>query len=636
MKNIYILFILLFSINATAQIPANYYDYATGTGYALKTQLNKIINNVDDPEISNTIEQLHIDRGYNALDGFNATYERDFYYDAGQSNKILDIYSENPTGPDPYTFTPITNECGNYSGEGDCYNKEHIIPQSVFGSQTPMYSDAHHLLPTDGRVNGFRSNYPFGKVNDAQLVSQNGITNPTLNGSKLGNNLDSGYSAGYTGIVFEPIDEFKGDVARIYFYFATRYENQISAWSAYAMFDGSSDKVFDNTFLSILLTWHQNDPVSQKEIDRNNNIYYNLDQRNRNPFVDHPEYVAMIWNITPDTTPPSNPTNLVASNPTDTTINLNWTASTDNIGVTSYDVYMDATYLANSATNSFTVTGLLPDTLYCFDVKAKDAAGNESGFSNQACETTTNNGSAGNSTELFFSEYMEGGSNNKALEIANFTSASVNLSIYTIKASFNGSGTWGSPYSFPGGASISSSDVYVVANSSLAVCTGVVDNSTNNSVLTFNGNDAIGLFKNDLLIDMIGVLGSSSNFAQNVTLVRKPEITTPVITYNANEWNSLAQDTCSDLGSHNQTLSIDNFNSDNFKIYPNPVKNSLYINLKTPNVTSIEIYSILGKKVLVKVINDSSEINTEQLSSGVYIMKITQNNTTISKKLIKN
>ena len=73
-----------------------------------------------------------------------------------------------------------------------------------------MYSDAHHLLPTDGRVNGFRSNYPFGKVNDAQLVSQNGITNPTLNGSKLGNNLDSGYSAGYTGIVFEPIDEFKG------------------------------------------------------------------------------------------------------------------------------------------------------------------------------------------------------------------------------------------------------------------------------------------------------------------------------------------------------------------------------------------------------------------------------------------
>ena len=122
----------------------------------------------------------------------------------------------------------------------------------------------------------------------------------------------------------------------------------------------------------------------------------------------------------------------------------------------------------------------------------------------------------------------------------------------------------------------------------------------------------------------------------NVTLVRKPEITDPVTTFNSNEWNSFAQDTCSDLGSHNQTLSIDNFNSDNFKIYPNPVKSSLYINLKTPNVTSIEIYNILGKKVLVKVINDSSEINTEQLSSGVYIMKITQNNTTISKKLIKN
>ena len=141
MKNIYILFILLFSINVTAQIPANYYDYATGTGFALKTQLNKIINNVDDPEISNTIEQLHIDRGYNALDGFNATYERDFYYETNGENTILDMYSENPSGADPYTYSPGSDECGNYNSEGDCYNKEHVIPQSVFGSQTPMYSD---------------------------------------------------------------------------------------------------------------------------------------------------------------------------------------------------------------------------------------------------------------------------------------------------------------------------------------------------------------------------------------------------------------------------------------------------------------------------------------------------------------
>ena len=273
MKHLYIL--ALISSISYGQIPAGYYNTATGSGYTLKTQLSNIIDN-------------HNDQGYNAIDGFMSSYDLDNYYETG-SNTILDIYSENPTSNDPYTFTPGNDECGNYSQEGDCYNKEHVIPQSVFSSNTPMQSDAHQLLPTDGRVNGFRGNYPFGRVNDNNLASQSGISNPTQNGSKLGANLNSGYSAGYSGTVFEPIDEFKGDIARIYFYFITRYENQVSNWGSFAMFDGSSDQVLQTTFLSILLEWHSNDSVSQKEIDRNNNIYYNH-QNNRNPFVDHPEY----------------------------------------------------------------------------------------------------------------------------------------------------------------------------------------------------------------------------------------------------------------------------------------------------------------------------------------------------------
>ena len=67
----------------------------------------------------------------------------------------MDIYSENPYGDDPYNFTPSDDECGNYSQEGDCYNKEHIIPKSVFNEESPMQGDAHHLLPTDGRVMDF-------------------------------------------------------------------------------------------------------------------------------------------------------------------------------------------------------------------------------------------------------------------------------------------------------------------------------------------------------------------------------------------------------------------------------------------------------------------------------------------------
>jgi len=79
-----------------------------------------------------------------------------------------------------------------------------------------MVSDPYHIWPTDGKVNGMRSNYPHGVVGNATYTS--------LNGSKLGSNLNSGYSAGYSGTVFEPIDEFKGDIARAYFYFATRYQ----------------------------------------------------------------------------------------------------------------------------------------------------------------------------------------------------------------------------------------------------------------------------------------------------------------------------------------------------------------------------------------------------------------------------
>ena len=132
MKHLYFISILM-STFAFAQVPSGYYDSANGlSGFTLKTQLKKIIDDVDNPDISNAVEVLHNTQSYNALDGFNATYERDFYYEAN-GNTILDMYSENPAGADHYNYTPVVDECGNFSSEGDCYNKEHIIPQSVFG-----------------------------------------------------------------------------------------------------------------------------------------------------------------------------------------------------------------------------------------------------------------------------------------------------------------------------------------------------------------------------------------------------------------------------------------------------------------------------------------------------------------------
>ena len=171
------------------------------------------------------------------------------------------------------------------------------------------------------------------------------------------------------------IDEFKGDIARAILYFATRYEDTVDGYTGFEMFNGTENQALEDWAIDMLLDWHYNvDPVDQREIDRND-AAYNY-QGNGNPFVDHPEYANLIWNPTPDTEAPSNPTNLVASNPTDNTIDLNWTASTDNVGVTSYDIYVGGVNTYNSNTNSLTATDLTANSNYCFTVYAKDAAGN--------------------------------------------------------------------------------------------------------------------------------------------------------------------------------------------------------------------------------------------------------------------
>lgn len=292
MKKIIFVFSILFVVYGVAQPPANYYSSATGTGYALKTQLHNIIKDHDYQTYNALRDVLY--KSSSTINGF-----RDKYYE--NDNTILDIYSENPNGTDPYNFN-INNTCGNYSSEGDCYNREHLIPQSYFNSQYPMYSDAFHVWPTDGKVNGWRSSLPLGVVaGTSSSPCNSGASNTpchSQNGSKKGSNLNSGYSAGFSGTVFEPIDEFKGDVARAFFYFATRYQPQMSDFysntsDVKVMFDGSNDKVFSQTFLNILYQWHIQDPVSQRETDINNLIYDFQD--NRNPFIDNPDYVAMVW-----------------------------------------------------------------------------------------------------------------------------------------------------------------------------------------------------------------------------------------------------------------------------------------------------------------------------------------------------
>ena len=269
MKRILSALIAIFLVSSLfASIPNGYYSDASGkTGYELKTAL------------------YHIIKGHRAS-SYKQLWKHMEKTDKKPNGKVWDVYSDVPGGNPPYEFNFGTNKCGNYSGEGSCYNREHSFPKSWFDDAKPMYSDLFHLYPTDGKVNGMRSNYPFGEVSESKWIS--------LNGCKLGSCSVSGYS----GTVFEPIDEYKGDFARTYFYMATRYQNIISRWEhnskhSDAVLDGTSDQVYEEWYLNMILDWHNQDPVSQKEIDRNNAIY--KVQNNRNPFIDHPEYVAMIW-----------------------------------------------------------------------------------------------------------------------------------------------------------------------------------------------------------------------------------------------------------------------------------------------------------------------------------------------------
>ena len=175
--------------------------------------------------------------------------------------------------------------CGNYKLVGDCINREHSFPKSWFNDASPMVSDAFHVYPTDGKVNGQRSNYPFGECAGGTRLASNG------NVQALGR-LGRSTFPGYSGTVFEPDDEYKGDFARSYFYMAACYNDRISGWSS-DMLARNSYPVFSSWALDLLLKWHRMDPVSDKETKRNDAVYAH--QRNRNPFIDHPELAEYIW-----------------------------------------------------------------------------------------------------------------------------------------------------------------------------------------------------------------------------------------------------------------------------------------------------------------------------------------------------
>ena len=259
-KRHYLLLLLaaIVGMTAAAAVPSGYYNNANNkSDQALMAALHSIIDG-------------HTKRSYDQL-------KVDFKTTDCNGNIIIDRYSNSQ-------FTYGTDFCGNYNGVGDCYNREHSIPNSWWGGSTSdtAYTDLHHMFPVDGWVNSERGNHPFGNC---------------ANGSARGTGkLGSCTFSGYNGTVFEVADEYKGDFARVYFYFATRYMTRMSSYTSgtgNVVFTASTYLGLTNWAINQLLEWHRNDPVSTLETNRNDAVY--SIQRNRNPFVDYPELVEYIW-----------------------------------------------------------------------------------------------------------------------------------------------------------------------------------------------------------------------------------------------------------------------------------------------------------------------------------------------------
>ncbi|MBO9690076.1 endonuclease [Chryseobacterium sp.] len=584
--------IILFSVFAglaQAQAPAGYYNSANGlSGAALKTALSSIITNG------------HQDKGYNGL--WTAYKTTDIDKDYENDGSILDIYSEKPSGTDPYKYTPGTDQCGTYSTEGNCYNREHVIPQSLFNQASPMVADIHFIRATDGKVNGMRSNYPYGKVGSASFTS--------MNGSKLGTSASSGYS----GTVFEPIDEFKGDVARMIFYFVTRYQSKLSGFSSGDMLGSSTFPGLQTWELNVLLAWHNQDPVSQAEIKRNNASY--TYQGNRNPFIDNPNYVNLIWGSqqpSGDTQAPTTVTGINISGKTSTSISLAWSASTDNVGVTAYNVYMNGNLQTTVNSTSTTISGLAPSTTYSFYVVAKDAAGNSSSNSSTVSGTTN----AGSTTPTSCA--------NESFETIPAASAT-----YSTRSWSNGGISWtatdartdqtlnNKAITVRNGSLTSGSSANGIG--SLTVTTQLKFTGTNGTFDVKVNGTTVGTIPYSASVATTTI--SNINISGNVTVSLVNNSTSNRVAIDDLAW------TCYSGSSARMVQNTaTETTSGSFKISPNPITNQeIFVKGDLQKIKKAEIYNLQGKvlQTIDQPFKNGNSIKTRNLGQGIYILKLDQ------------
>ena len=615
---------------AFAQAPAGYYNGTVGlTGYALKTKVYEIIAGGN------------YNWNYGDLSEYYKQTDLDVYYDHTPANNpnggnyiLLDTYSEIPGSTDAYEYN-ATQLVGSSSAEGNGYNREHVVPQSTFYSNYPMYSDLHFVIPTDARINQLRSNYPYGIGTNAP----SGIHYTFTNGSKIADDLTPGYP--YSGRVYEPIDEFKGDIARAILYFVTRYESKLPSFKfeQYATsstqqipandrsaLDGTQERGIDPTYINMLKQWHALDPVSQKEIDRNNAVF--AIQKNRNPFVDNPAWVDLIWSETPDAVAPAAPVNLTVTQQNAYFVNLSWTPSTEP-DVLGYKVFMNGstTPVAITKTNSVSIDRLTPGTAYTFTVKAYDKGYLESVDSNVASATTLT--SDGFAKDLMVTKYLEGTGNNKAIEITNKTGHEVNLNNYNLSIQFYNSANsnyyFSEAYQLEGKVANNETFVVLNPNANFSCYTNAQAKFvTAADPLTFTGSNYVELsYNGNVTVDAIGIKDTSNSLA-NQSLYRLATVSQPVTTFDASEWQVYASNYCQNLGVLGTSDVI--YAENEIKIYPNPVRGpELFVSAEDlAKIKSLQIFDMSGRLLInrERPFRTQNSVEVSALQPGVYMLKI--------------
>ena len=291
-----------------------------GTAIASATSVN--LNNLSDTEVNAYYSGVSGLSGTELKTTLNGIIDNHYYYSYDKTPNIMRVtdrdWDLSPVTPDANgyaTFNLLEDDpymnllYGQYNGvastaylwsadHSTIWNKEHTWAKSHgnFGETAPAGTDLHHLRASDQANNLGHSNYDFGNV--ATLTS-------TINDERGNASGKVGYAAGYTADkVYEPRNEDKGDVARMVFYMATRYITYASVGQpmlriiddlSLSITVTSSSTVYGEMgILSTLLEWNDSDPVSNYEIHRNNLIYLNF-QGNRNPYIDHPEWIDMVY-----------------------------------------------------------------------------------------------------------------------------------------------------------------------------------------------------------------------------------------------------------------------------------------------------------------------------------------------------